>query len=79
MGLDALPESIKRSTVLSANDLARLAQFPVVPDITVLGINFTRDYNHLPTDGLHQQIKKFIAADQLLEAWALVRSGEEHA
>ena len=53
MGFDALPESIKRSTVLSANDLAQLAQFPVVPDITVLGINFARDYADLPTERLH--------------------------
>lgn len=69
LGYDALPEVLKQSRVLTANDLGQLANSPGLPDLSGLA--------RLPGDptaplDLEQAIRQALASENLAEAWRLV-------
>jgi len=67
--MDALPESIRSSTVLSGNDLARLAYLEAMPD---------RLTGYVLPDGIHDaqsahaSAKKMISDGRIDEAWQVL-------
>ena len=71
LGFGALPEHLLTSTVLTGNDLARLAGLAEKPDTAALEADYQERYGQLSTEELHRQIKSFIDEGNLAAAWAL--------
>ncbi len=69
IGYDALPEALKQSTVLTANDLGRLAGCPELPDLAAAQRG---PGDPLATAGLDHAIHRALHRDDLAEAWRLV-------
>ncbi len=80
MGMDALPESVRNSAILSGNDLGQLANVHELPTIDPA---FTDDhlkqiiqYYGLATEEmekeLHLYAKKLLAASKVQEAWQVL-------
>lgn len=82
MGFDELPNSIKKSVVLSGNDLAKLANvhsLAKTKDIDKLKENsdIARIFNLSPNkekarEELHQQAKNLLAQNNILGAWKIL-------
>ncbi|MBM3399787.1 MAG: flavin reductase family protein [Bacteroidetes bacterium] len=68
IGYDALPEHIKNSQILSANDIGMLAALPVFPD-AVMVANVQEKYG---TENREETAKKLIAEGTLAGALALL-------
>ncbi|WP_266367760.1 flavin reductase family protein [Tellurirhabdus rosea] len=83
IGVDALPENIRNSTILSGNDLGKLGAVTALPgadevqqyrESGVLGALFDEARNgcqYLP-DLLHQRAKTLLAGNQVAEAWLVL-------
>ncbi|MBL7999445.1 MAG: flavin reductase family protein [Candidatus Kapabacteria bacterium] len=77
-GFDALPESIKRSTILSANDIHILAATETLPQplsdeeaqllFAALNIDFTN------TGSVHTVLHTLLAGNRTDEAWHIIRA-----
>jgi flavin reductase (DIM6/NTAB) family NADH-FMN oxidoreductase RutF len=83
IGMDQLPDSIRNSTILTGNDLGRLAnvhEFPVVDpsyeDDTLKQIiqYFSLDPRELERE-LHVHAKKLLASGRVAEAWQVLLAG----
>ncbi|HCW06774.1 MAG TPA: flavin reductase [Cytophagales bacterium] len=68
IGFDQLPLSIRRSKILSGNDLARLANIYVLPHSSK-----TSEDNH-DEERLHQAAKELLAQGRVEEAWKILLS-----
>ena len=69
LGYDALPDALKQSHILTANDLGLLANSPCLPDLTAM----TRRPDDPPAFAdLDHAIRRALAAGNLDEAWRLV-------
>ena len=75
LGFEALPEHLLTSSVLTGNDLARLAALPEKPHSAPLSPESIERYGKLARNELHRQIKAFISEGQLADAWALAELG----
>jgi hypothetical protein len=69
IGYDALPEPLRRSAILTGNDLGRLAHSAALPD---LGAAERRPGDPGDAPGLEMAISRALAGDDLPEAWRLV-------
>ena len=69
IGYDALPEALKRSAILTGNDLGQLANSPVLPDLSAM-IRTPTDPDS--TSDLDLAIQQALAAADQDEAWRLV-------
>jgi flavin reductase (DIM6/NTAB) family NADH-FMN oxidoreductase RutF len=69
LGFDALPETLKRSRILTANDLGQLANSPGLPDLAAMS---RAPGDPIDADGLDQAIHGALQAGTLGEAWRLV-------
>jgi hypothetical protein len=79
IGYDAIPEDIRHSMVLSANDLGQLGGIEELPDETEVNefklLELSELFLSLEDDAtalenaLHQQAKGYLKANQLKEAW----------
>jgi flavin reductase (DIM6/NTAB) family NADH-FMN oxidoreductase RutF len=69
IGYDALPEVLKRSRVLTGNDLGLLANSPDLPD---LGAALRRPGDPTGAAGLEHVLRRALAAGDMAEAWRLV-------
>jgi flavin reductase (DIM6/NTAB) family NADH-FMN oxidoreductase RutF len=79
IGYDAIPEDIRNSMVLSANDLGQLGGIEELPDETEVNefklLELSELFLSLEDDAtalenaLHQQAKGYLKANQLKEAW----------
>jgi flavin reductase (DIM6/NTAB) family NADH-FMN oxidoreductase RutF len=69
LGYDALPEPLKRSHILTANDLGQLANSPGLPDLAGMS---RAPGDPIDADGLDQAIRGALEAGTLGEAWRLV-------
>lgn len=83
IGLDQLPANIRNSTILSGNDLGKLANVNELPaidaayDNQVLK-NIIQYYAINPDDmekELHHYAKKLLAQNQIMEAWQVLLAG----
>jgi len=68
IGFDALPEPLKRSTILTANDLGRLAHRTTLPDLAQ-PVRRAGDPGSAPA--LERAIQRALERDDLDEAWRL--------
>ena len=69
IGYDALPEALKRSSILTGNDLGMLANSPVLPNLPAMA---TRPGDPVTPTELDHGIQRALAAGDLAEAWRLV-------
>jgi flavin reductase (DIM6/NTAB) family NADH-FMN oxidoreductase RutF len=79
IGYDAIPQDIRQSAVLSANDLGQLGGIEELPDETEVNefklLELSELFLSLEDDAtalenaLHQQAKGYLKANQLKEAW----------
>jgi flavin reductase (DIM6/NTAB) family NADH-FMN oxidoreductase RutF len=69
IGFDALPRHLLDSTVLTGNDLGRMASVTARPTVELDGI--AAQYGDLPLREAHEQIQLFVRTGQLEHAWAL--------
>lgn len=87
-GADALPPSVRNSTVLTGNDLGQLASLRAVPDETAVNeyklteladlfLEWEQDRAGL-RDALHRKAKELLVADKREEAWKTLLSFNEH-
>jgi flavin reductase (DIM6/NTAB) family NADH-FMN oxidoreductase RutF len=68
LGFDALPEALKQSRILTANDLGQLANSPELPDLAAM----TRQPGDPDSaDGLERAIQEALARGDTAEAWRL--------
>jgi hypothetical protein len=84
IGVDSLPEDIRKSNVLTGNDLAQLASVTEIPnetdvneykllELSDLFINLEDNPAELELQ-LHQKAKELIAKQQIEEAWKTLLS-----
>ena len=84
IGYDALPQDIKNSQLLSANDLGQLAGIEALPnetdvneykllELSTLFLDLEHDANALE-QALHQRAHELLAQNQLEEAWLTLLS-----
>ena len=69
IGLDALPEALRHSAILTGNDLGRLASRTEWPDLGGAG---PRPDDPPDEPGMERAIQRALAAEDLPEAWRLV-------
>lgn len=76
IGFDQLPPGIRESTVLTGNDLARLANVEAIPVQTVVpsGEEFEKARSG-GKDGIHQLARKYLREGNVTGAWAVLLSG----
>ena len=73
MGIDALPEHIRNSEVLTGNDLAQLANFSTIPSVDERSIALNQiQIKYGGTHVSHEKAKELIAEGQLVAAWAIL-------
>lgn len=68
MGIDALPEHIRNSTVLTGNDLGMLANVHSIPEIDP-------NYTLTPGNSLHEMAKELLKEKKITEAWQVLLRG----
>lgn len=69
LGYDALPEALRRSRILTANDLGQLANSPGLPDLSAMVRN---PGDPMAPKDLDHAIHRALGAGELQEAWRLV-------
>ena len=69
VGYDALPEALKRSRILTGNDLGLLANSPGLPDLFAMA---RKPGDPPAAAGLDHVIRRALASGDLDEAWRLV-------
>ena len=69
LGYDALPEALRQSHILTANDLGRLANSPTLPDLAAMQ---RKPGDPIALAGLDHAIRSALASGDLDEAWRLV-------
>ena len=78
VGVDALPEAVRLSTVLSGNDLGRLGNIAALPDAEAVKVFLAenQDLKEVVNSGdqerLHQAIKELVNQDRTGDAWKLI-------
>lgn len=65
IGIDQLPEAIRRSTVLTGNDLGKLGNVETLPELDVT----TRLPPFASTDERHRYAQRLLAQNRIFEAW----------
>jgi len=74
IGWDALPENLKKSTILSGNDLATLAGVAKLPDQAIIAA-YQNEHPFKGTETMkHQAAKTLIENGKIMEAWKLLLS-----
>ena len=69
LGYDALPDALKRSTILTGNDLGQLANSPALPDLSAM---VRKSGDPEGAESLERGIQAALDTGDLDEAWRLV-------
>ena len=69
LGYDALPDALKRSTILTGNDLGQLANSPALPDLSAM---VRKSGDPEGAEALERGIQAALDTGDLDEAWRLV-------
>jgi len=72
IGVDALPEQIKKSKLLTGNELGMLGNIEVLPDAEEINSMKNSASGILNNDQLHEKIKQLLNENKVKEAWALI-------
>jgi flavin reductase (DIM6/NTAB) family NADH-FMN oxidoreductase RutF len=67
VGIDQLPEHVRNSTILTGNDLGKLANVPEIPQKESITGETT-----LPPESAHRLAKKLLDENKIVEAWRLL-------
>jgi flavin reductase (DIM6/NTAB) family NADH-FMN oxidoreductase RutF len=84
MGIDQLPAAIRNSTVLTGNNLARLAnlhQLPAPAEVEAFASEFSHLLNtsasgQVRTDILHRRAQEYLAQGEIKRAWLLLLNAD---
>ncbi len=68
IGWEGLPEVLTRSSILTGNDLGKLAHAPECPDLAAMP---ARPGDPAGAEGLERALQAALARDDLGEAWRL--------
>ncbi len=78
IGVDAMPEAIRRSTILSGNDLGVLGNVEALPTSDAVALFWKQNQslkNELTTPtSMHQKAKEFLRDGSVFEAWCVLLS-----
>jgi len=72
MGFDSLPLSIKNSTVLSGNDLGKLASLDILPSISESDLFKKENAIETIGDASHVLAKQYLNNDEIENAWKIL-------
>lgn len=73
IGIDQLPERIRTSTVLTGNELARLANVEAIPELLTLNASFQEKLNKLKSlEEKHALAKSLLSEGKLADAWQVL-------
>ncbi len=73
VGVDALPETARNSTILSGNDLGKLGNIHEVPEADeVLAFAKAENLYHLSINDKHLKAKQLIANNSIANAWKIL-------
>jgi flavin reductase (DIM6/NTAB) family NADH-FMN oxidoreductase RutF len=72
IGVDALPEKIKNSKLLTGNELGMLGNIEVLPDIVEINGMKEEANSILNDEQLHEKVKNLLHQNKVKEAWALI-------
>ena len=72
IGVDALPEKIKNSKLLTGNELGMLGNIEVLPDLAEINGMKEEANSILNDEQLHEKVKKLLHQNKVKEAWALI-------
>ncbi len=82
MGVDALPEAIRTSAVLTGNDLGMLGNVTALPEtanVKAFKENASETYQYLITSGtnkeVHEEAQRLLCDGNISEAWLLLMAG----
>jgi flavin reductase (DIM6/NTAB) family NADH-FMN oxidoreductase RutF len=70
IGIDRLPEEIRTSTVLTGNDLAKLANLSEIPTVEVRALT-----HHQDAAKRHREAKALLEQNKISEAWRILLGG----
>lgn len=76
MGIDSIPEEIRKSTILTGNDLGRLGNFEKVPSEEEIG-RFIEDEPEIYAvlenrEQVHQRAKEYLEKEEPAKAWKIL-------
>ncbi|MBX2962432.1 MAG: flavin reductase family protein [Cyclobacteriaceae bacterium] len=75
IGFDQLPERIRKSKILTGNDLAMLANVEQLPEPDVhLLTSHEREVHKQGRDAIEQLAHQYLAADRVADAWRILLS-----
>lgn len=77
IGFDQLPQDIKTSTILTGNDLAKLAGVEEIPDENtihqyILQNNLEDFINNSTIEKIHLQAQQYLEKNEIFEAWSIL-------
>lgn len=74
MGVDALPDEIKTSAVLTGNDLGKLATFETLPDAESVQqfVSSLKDFDAANTESKHRLAQHFLNLNETAKAWKVL-------
>jgi flavin reductase (DIM6/NTAB) family NADH-FMN oxidoreductase RutF len=73
MGIDNLPESIRKSKVLTGNDLGMLANVEVIPVKGELSVDERKIVNR-GEEAIHRLVQMYLNENRIMEAWNVLVS-----
>jgi flavin reductase (DIM6/NTAB) family NADH-FMN oxidoreductase RutF len=76
IGVDALPEGIRNSTILTGNDLGQLGNVEAIPSLSS-SIDLTEKLNTFSSEHVHQMAHDLIENGNLEEAWQILLTKTE--
>jgi|SRR5690625_1361970 len=79
MGVDQLPENIRKSKILTGNDLAKLAGIEKQPDLETVEQfinenNLEEFINNSTIEEVHVRAQKYLNENEIYEAWSILLS-----
>ncbi len=72
MGFDSLPLEIKNSTILSGNDLGKLASLDILPSISESDLFKKENSIEIIGDSSHVLAKQYLNNDEIENAWKIL-------
>jgi len=72
MGFDSLPLEIKNSTVLSGNDLGKLASLDILPSISESDLFKKENSIEIIGEASHVLAKQYLNNDEIVNAWKIL-------
>ena len=76
VGVDALPESIRNSKVLTGNNLGQLGNIETLPSADEIAQMKAKGIATLTEEQLHLEIKKLVDVNAVKEAWTLMLASD---